>query len=228
MAIKANFSEAVEMVVGPIGRVLSRIGLTPNMLTTMGMVLTGVAAWLVVSGRLVTAALVLALGGLADTFDGAVARARGTSSPFGGFYDSVSDRVSDGVILSALMWVTRDDGLLFGVTAVALVTALGTSYVRSRAEAIGVDCSIGMVERAERAILVLVALLVEPLFVPVLWILAAGGLATMLQRVLHVRAQLVTRPVVFAGGRPTHHRDDELDGSGSGTAPAGSDARGAG
>lgn len=223
MALKANFSEAVEVVVGPIGRGLARLGLTPNMLTSMGIVLTGLAAASVVSGRMVTAGLLLLLGGLADTFDGAVARARGTSSPFGGFYDSVSDRISDGIILAALMWVSRDDGLLFAVTAVALVTALGTSYVRAKAESIGADCSIGLVERAERAILVLAALFLEFLFVPVLWVLAAGGLVTMLQRILHVRAQLVTRPGVFAGGRPVHHRDDEEGAADSEPASAGRD-----
>lgn len=205
MAIKANLSDQVEVVVGPIGRGLARAGVTPNGLTTLGIVLTGVAAWLVVVERPVAAGFVLIFGGLSDTFDGAVARARGTASPFGGFYDSVSDRISDGIILAALAWAVRDDALTFGLVCVALVSALTTSYVRAKAESVGADCSVGVMERAERAILVIAALILGFLLEPILWVLAVGGLLTVVQRILHVRGQLVDRPPLFAGGRPTHH-----------------------
>ncbi|HEX9888865.1 MAG TPA: CDP-alcohol phosphatidyltransferase family protein [Nitriliruptorales bacterium] len=202
MAIKANFSDLVEVVVGPIGRGLARIGFTPNLLTSMGIILTGLAAWLVVVERPMLAGVVLIFGGLSDTFDGAVARARGTSSPFGGFYDSVSDRVSDGIILAALAWSVRDEPLLFGLVCTALVTALTTSYVRAKAESVGADCSVGLLERAERAMLVIAALILSFLLEPILWVLAVGGSFTVGQRVLHVRRQLLDRPEVFAGGRP--------------------------
>lgn len=191
MAIKSNFSHVVDGIVRPIGHGLAAIGLTPNMLTTLGLVLTGVAAWVLNLERPVLAGWILVAGGLMDTFDGAVARAKGKSTPFGGFYDSVSDRVSDGVILVAMAWWLRDEPRLFWVTALALLAAQVTSYVRARAEAIDLTCSIGIMERAERAILLMAALVFHRwLLEPILWILAVGGTVTVVQRIHHVWCQI--------------------------------------
>ena len=191
MAIKSNFSHVVELVVSPFGRGLAALGLTANMLTTLGILLTAVAAWQVVIGNPVAAGWFLVAGGLMDTFDGAVARATSASTPFGGFYDSVSDRVSDGIILAAMSWWLRDSPRLFALAAVALVAAQVTSYVRARAEAIDLTCSIGIMERAERAILLMVALVFHRwLLEPILWVLAVGGAVTIVQRVHHVWCQI--------------------------------------
>ncbi|MDX1658132.1 MAG: CDP-alcohol phosphatidyltransferase family protein [Nitriliruptorales bacterium] len=191
MALKSNFSHLFDVVVEPIGRVLAKTGLTPNALTTLGLVLTGAAAGLVVTGNFVLGGWVLVAGGLMDTFDGAVARAKGDSTPFGGFYDSISDRISDGVILSAIAWALRDDPRLFALAAVALVAAQVTSYVRARAEAIDLSCEIGLMERAERAILLMASLVFHRwLLEPVLWVLAIGSTVTVIQRVHHVWCQI--------------------------------------
>jgi CDP-diacylglycerol--glycerol-3-phosphate 3-phosphatidyltransferase len=191
VAIKSNFSHVVDLVVAPIGRGLAAMGATPNFLTTMGIVLTGVAGYLVVIGRPVLAGWVLVAGGLMDTFDGAVARAKQAITPFGGFYDSVSDRVSDGIILAALAWWLKDSPRLFALAAVALVAAQVTSYVRAKAEAIDLTCSIGIMERAERAILLMAALVFHRwLLEPILWVLAVGGAVTVVQRVHHVWCQI--------------------------------------
>lgn len=191
MAIRSQFPRAVAAVTAPVGRVVARTGVTPNQLTTLGLVLTTVAAGLAATGRYVEAGLVLVVGGAMDTFDGAVARATGRSTPFGSFYDSVADRISDGLMLGALALGLRDEPRLLLVAVVALVAAEVTSYVRARAEAIDLDCSVGILERAERALLIVIALLWhDSLLVPVLWVLAVGGVVTVIQRVHHVWCQI--------------------------------------
>lgn len=191
MGLKSSFPQYIDAVVSPLGRGIAATGITPNALTTLGIVLTGVAAAALVGDRPVVAGWVLVAGGLMDTFDGAVARATGKTTPFGGFYDSVSDRVSDGIILAAMAWWLRDEPRLFALAAVALVAAEVTSYVRARAEAIDLSCSIGILERAERAILLMAALVLHRwLLEPILWVLAVGAAVTVVQRVHHVWCQI--------------------------------------
>ena len=170
---------------------MSRTGLSPNVLTTLGLLFTATATGLVVSGYPVLGGWVLVVGGLMDLFDGAVARATGRATPFGGFYDSVSDRISDGLILGGLAWWLRDEPRLFILVVVALVAAHVTSYVRAKAEAIDLDCSVGILERGERAVaLILGLLLYRWLLEPVLWLLAVGGVITVIQRIHHVWCQI--------------------------------------
>ncbi|MEX0868145.1 MAG: CDP-alcohol phosphatidyltransferase family protein [Nitriliruptoraceae bacterium] len=191
VALRARFPRYVEAATVPLGRVIARTGVRPNTLTTLGLVLTGVATWLVAHGRPIAGGWVLVAGGLMDTFDGAVARASGRSTPFGSFYDSVSDRISDGLILGGLAWWLRDEPRLFVLAVIALVAAEVTSYVRAKAEAIDLDCSVGILERAERATLLMLALLLHPwVLEPVLWLLAVGGAITVVQRVHHVWCQI--------------------------------------
>jgi CDP-diacylglycerol---glycerol-3-phosphate 3-phosphatidyltransferase len=191
VALRSQFPQYVDALTGPAGRVLARTGISPNVITTLGLLLTAGAAFLVATGELVLGGWLLVAGGLMDTFDGAVARAAGRSTPFGGFYDSVSDRVSDGLILAGLAWYLRDEPRLFALTLVALLAASVTSYVRTKAESIDLDCSVGIMERAERAILLVVALIFHRwLFEPVLWLLAVGGAVTVIQRVHHVWCQI--------------------------------------
>lgn len=198
MALRSNFSEGINRLVGPIGTGIARTGVTPNVLTTLGLVLTSVAALLVGTGRPVVAGWVLVFGGLMDTFDGAVARARNASTPFGGFYDSVTDRLADGIMLGGVAWWLAESGeqipgapRLLLLTVVALVAAEVTSYVRAKAEAIDLTCSIGVLERAERAILLMAGLVFHRFVLePVLWVLAVGGVVTVVQRIHHVWCQI--------------------------------------
>jgi len=191
VALRARFPELVERVTIPLGRGIARTGVSPNQLTTLGILLTTAAAVTVGTGRPVLGGWILLAGGLMDTFDGAVARARDASTPYGAFYDSVSDRLSDGIILAGILYYVQLSATLFVVTAVALVTAQVTSYVRAKAEAIDLDCSVGLLERAERAILLMVALVFHRwLLEPILWVLAIGGAVTVAQRVHHVWCQI--------------------------------------
>jgi CDP-diacylglycerol---glycerol-3-phosphate 3-phosphatidyltransferase len=191
VALRSRFPDYVEAVTSPIGRLLARTGITPNWITTLGLVLTFIAAWAVANGMPVAGGWILFAGGLMDTFDGAVARATNRSTPFGGFYDSVSDRISDGLILGGMAWWLRDDPRQFALVIVALIGAQVTSYVRAKAESIDLDCSVGILERAERAILLILGLLLHQwLLEPVLWLLAIGSTVTVIQRVHHVWCQI--------------------------------------
>lgn len=191
MTVRSRFPRYVEAATSPIGRLLARLGIGPNWITTFGLVLTGLAAWAVASGDPFVGGWILVAGGLMDTFDGATARASGRSTPWGGFYDSVSDRISDGVILGGVAWWLVDRPRLFALAVTALVAAEVTSYVRAKAESIDLACDVGILERAERAVLLMVGLVFHRwLLEPVLWILAVGGIVTVVQRVHHVWCQI--------------------------------------
>lgn len=190
MGLRQQFPRAVARITEPFGRGLARLGVSPNTLTTLGLVLTLSASLLIAQGRYGWGAAVLLLGGSMDAFDGAVARASGRSTPYGGFYDSVTDRIADGLVLVGLTWSLLDRPRLVLLVLVGLVAAQVTSYVRARAEAIDLECSVGLMERTERGVVVLVALLGGPLLEPALWVLAAGGVITVLQRIHHVWCQI--------------------------------------
>lgn len=190
MTIRSRHPELVASIADPFGRAFARIGVRPNTLTSLGLVLTAGAAVLVATGEPILGGLLLLVGGLMDMFDGSVARASGRSTPFGGFYDSVSDRLSDGMILAGIAVAVADRPRLLVLTLASLVLAEVTSYVRARAESIDMECEVGILERAERAILLIVGLLFAPLFEPVLWALAVGGAITVTQRIHHVWCQI--------------------------------------
>ena len=191
MALRSRFPALVESVTAPLGRGLGRTGVNPNTLTTLGLVFTAAATVLVALGRFHLAGLVLMLGGAMDMLDGSVARATERSTPFGGFYDSVSDRISDGLILAGIAWAVSDQPRLLVLALTALVAAELTSYVRAKAESIDLECSVGVLERGERAMLIIAGLLFHPwLFEPVLWVLAVGGTVTVIQRIHHVWCQI--------------------------------------
>ena len=188
MAINAYARAITDRMVAPIAKGMVKIGLTPNWLTFFGLVCTlaGVAVALGVDRF--WGAVIMAFGTATDAFDGAVARIRGSSGPFGSFYDSVTDRISDGAIFGAVAWMVREDPLLFAVAIVALAGAQITSYVRAKAESLGWDATVGVIERPERVMIMIAAIGFG--FIPIaLWILAVGGMVTIAQRVVVVVRQ---------------------------------------
>lgn len=190
MVLNANVRSTTDRVVVPLGRGLVRLGATPNGLTTFGLVLTFVGAAVVVRGHHLVGALVLALATATDAFDGTVARLQGRVTRLGAFYDSVSDRAGDVVLFGAAMWLVRDDPVLFAVALVALGAALLTSYIRAKAESLGWNATVGLMERSERVI-VLIAAIGFGLLEPALWLLAIGGVITVVQRLRVVMIQAV-------------------------------------
>lgn len=173
------------------GEVIGRSGVSPNTLTVVGVALTGVAGWLIVDGRFFMAACVLSAGSVLDFFDGAVARAMGKASMLGAFVDSVADRISDAVVMTTLAWAleSRGDRLLAALALAGLVLGQLTSYVRAKAESLGLECKVGVMERAERILAVIAGLAVAVLLPLVVWVLAVLSAVTVVQRVIHVGKQ---------------------------------------
>ena len=188
VAISAHGRRITDRVVVPIGQLLVRVHVTANALTTIGLLGTIAGLAVILAGYPFAGAATAAAAAVLDALDGTVARLTGTQSQLGSFYDSVSDRVSDVAIFSTAAWIVRDDPVAFTVVSIALGSALVTSYIRAKAESLGWDASVGIVERPERVILMLSALGLG--FVELAaWLLAAGGLVTIAQRLLAVVRQ---------------------------------------
>jgi CDP-diacylglycerol--glycerol-3-phosphate 3-phosphatidyltransferase len=194
---------AVSKAVDPVGRWLAGVGVSPNVITSIGT--AGVVAAALVfypRGWFFGGTLIITAFVLLDILDGAVARAGGTASPFGGVLDSTGDRAADAAIFGALVWYFAEHGQRWLLLAALLCLVLGsiTSYIRARAEAAGFNATVGIAERAERLIAVLVGtgLTGDPFNVPylqavVLWLLVAASAITVAQRLTTVRHQSVER-----------------------------------
>lgn len=193
MALNAHARAVTDRLVLPVARGLVRAGATANWLTFCGLVFTVVGVVIVLRGYAFAGAVVMACATAVDAFDGAVARLRGTSSRFGSFYDSVTDRVSDAAIFGAAAWLVRGDPLLFGVAMVALAGAQVTSYVRAKAESLGWDATVGIIERPERVMIIITAIGLGFLEVA-LWVLAVGSVVTIGQRLAAVLRQVGEEP----------------------------------
>jgi CDP-diacylglycerol--glycerol-3-phosphate 3-phosphatidyltransferase len=193
VALNAHARAVTDRLVLPVARGLVRAGATANWLTFCGLVFTVVGVVIVLRGHAFAGAVVMACATAVDAFDGAVARLRGTSSRFGSFYDSVTDRVSDAAIFGAAAWLVRGDPLLFGVAMVALAGAQVTSYVRAKAESLGWDATVGIIERPERVMIIITAIGLGFLEVA-LWVLAVGSVVTIGQRLAAVLRQVGEEP----------------------------------
>jgi phosphatidylinositol phosphate synthase len=164
---------AVDRTTSPVGEALHRHGITADVLTATGLVSATATALLVASGHLHWAILLLIVTGMHDLLDGPVAKAAGTASVRGAFFDSVTDRIADAVLMIGCAWYLLDQGsghLALLPMAILAVTAL-ISYERAKAESLGLSAKGGLMERAERMFLLGVAFLSTAIFVPVLWIL---------------------------------------------------------
>jgi CDP-diacylglycerol--glycerol-3-phosphate 3-phosphatidyltransferase len=168
-----RWRDAVDRSTGPVGTALHRRGITADVLTATGLIsATGTAA-LVASGHLHLAIILLIVTGLHDLLDGPVAKAAGTASVRGAFFDSVTDRVADAVLMGGVSWflIDRHEGhLALLPLAVLGVTAL-VSYERAKAESLGLSAKGGLMERAERMILLGVAFFGTAFVVPVMWVM---------------------------------------------------------
>ena len=192
---KANIEKGLR----PIGTNLRRTGITADHLTTMGVVMAAAAAVAIGAGQLRIGLLLLVLTGLPDALDGAVAKASGTAGPRGAFFDSVSDRVSDSLLLGGVAWylASTHPGHLSLLPMAVLAASLVISYQRAKAEALGFDARGGIMERAERVILLGLGLLFDSLLIGILWVMLVLTLVTAVQRFVKVwRQASVERPVV--------------------------------
>lgn len=188
----------------PLVLMLDRLGMTPLSISLIGLLITAISGWIVAQGSLFFGAIVFLVGSGFDMLDGDLARLQGTVSRRGAFLDSCFDRLGEAFLFAGLTWYFAT--LPGGSHAVALVLitwtvvgSLTTSYVRARAEGVGETCQVGWLQRTERVIILVLALLLGKwALVPVLWLLAIATMATTVQRIVHVAAKL---PGAEPGGR---------------------------
>jgi len=176
--------------VDPLGKFFLGLGLTPNMMTSLGLAGNFLGAYFLSQGKLVLGGWLVLIMTPIDALDGTMARLRGDPSDFGAFVDSVSDRYAELAIFGGLLYYYATMGNALGST-LAFAAASGSvlvSYVRSRAEGLGYEAKVGLLTRAERY-LVLAPLLVFNQPIIALWILAILGHFTALQRIWFVRRQ---------------------------------------
>ena len=204
--LNARIRNGWDTLMRPTGRALARSGLGANAITVFGVLVQVGVAYLIIEGRLLLAGLVAIVAAFADAIDGAVAKAAGSASKFGALLDSTADRLSDALFLIPVAWLygvspdpeQANDRWVAALALTALVVSYLVSYVKARAEGLGFECNTGIIERAERLILVIIGLVFHDLLPVILGILTALSLVTVVQRVLYVRAQ------ARSAGRPPH------------------------
>lgn len=178
----------------PVGRRLQEAGISADVLTVIGLVCSVVTAFLIGAGQLRWAVVGLIASGLTDLLDGAVARHGDRASPRGAFFDSVTDRVSDAVVLGGVAWYLAGESPYLPILAfAAAVLSMLVSYERARADALGYSAKGGLMERAERMVLLGVALFFDVL-VPALWILIVLTAITAVHRFVKVWRQASDLP----------------------------------
>ena len=191
-----RFRTGVDRGTRPVGEALRRTGVSADHLTAAGLALAVACAVAVGSGRLGLGLALLIASALPDMLDGAVAKASGTSSLRGAFFDSVADRVTDSLMLGGIAWyLAGEDG---GRAAMLPFAVLGVStlisYERAKAESLGYAAKGGLMERAERVIALCVALAFSFLLVPILWLMLVLTSITAVQRFVKVWRQAEAPP----------------------------------
>jgi len=171
--------------------------LTPNMISLAGFLLNVLAAVLIWQTELFWGGVVFIAGSIMDTLDGGYSRMSGKGTPFGAFLDSTLDRVVEGIVLTAVAarFAQRGDELAVAAVVVAVLASLTVSYARARAEALGVECKVGIADRLVRVVILSAGLVLADLGLlePAVYVLAGLSAVTVAQRILHVRREL-TRP----------------------------------
>jgi CDP-diacylglycerol--glycerol-3-phosphate 3-phosphatidyltransferase len=189
----------VERGLGPLGANLRRIGVSADVLTVVGLLVSAATALLIASGHLLWAVVGVGAAGGCDLLDGAVARGSGQVSRRGSFFDSVVDRVSDALLMIGVAWYLLGGSSPYdAVLAMAVMAAtMVISYERAKAESLGLSARGGLMERAERLVALGIALAFDVL-VPVLWIMLALTVFTAGYRFARVwrQAERPPRPVI--------------------------------
>lgn len=172
----------------PLVRLLSRLGIHPDVLTVSGWGLSVIAAVLFGLGYIQIAGAMMLAGGVFDALDGAVARESNRMSNFGAFLDSTLDRLSESLIFAGIVffYATASAPWAALLAAVAMTFSLLTSYARARAEGLGVECKVGLLERAGRVVILSVFSIFGFLTIG-LALVAIGAAVTTVQRIFHVR-----------------------------------------
>ena len=180
--------------------------LTPNAISLTGFALNVLAAVLVWERLFFLGGIAFIVGSVMDTLDGRYSRMSGKGTPFGAFLDSTLDRIEEGIVLTAVAayFASRNDDLAVAAVVIAVLASLMVSYTRARAEALGVECKVGIASRAVRVVILSIGLVFAKgagigdfeLLAPAVYVLAGLSTITVFQRIFHVRRELSRSPLV--------------------------------
>ena len=193
-----HWRSTVDKGLTPIGESLRKAGVTADAVTIVGIVMAAGAAVAIGAGSLRLGLLLLILTGVPDALDGAVAKASGTSSSRGAYFDSVSDRFTDALLFGGVAWhlaSVRPGSRIVMLPVALMAAAMLVSYQRAKAESLGFDARGGLMERAERFIVLGFGLLFNELLVGVLWVMFVLTTITAVQRFVKVWRQASGRPL---------------------------------
>lgn len=197
----------------PLSSLFDAMGFTPNMVTLLGLLVVSIAAFFIAIGNLWAGGIIVAIGGALDLIDGGLARKKGLDSKFGAMFDSVADRMQESLVLLGLLiyysfgecvgnlilpfkQLEAFDSCAFAqiMTYTAFVGSVMVSYLRSRAEGLGIECKIGIMTRPERVAVISVGLVIANwipfVMIVVLILLTVLGLFTTVQRLIHSSKEL--------------------------------------
>lgn len=198
MLNNAAARKVAAVVIDPPAKLLVKMKVSPDAVTLTGTIGGSLSMLILIpQGQFIWAFVLGVFFGISDLLDGTMARMTGTSSPWGNFLDATLDRVTDGAVFAALIvWgASQGDFWIIGGGLLALVFGQVVSYSKARAEAVGATANVGLAERAERLIVVGIAVLLTGFGVPyvlpiALWLIGIAGVITVVQRMLEVRRQL--------------------------------------
>ena len=206
-----HWRTTVDKGLTPIGQSLRKTGVSADAITVAGIVMAGAAAVAIGAGHLRLGLLLLIFTGVPDALDGAVAKASGTSSARGAYFDSVSDRFTDALLFGGVAWhlASERPGSRIMMLPVALMAAaMLVSYQRAKAESLGFEAKGGLMERAERFIVLGFGLLFSELLVGVLWVMFVLTAITAVQRFVKVWRQASGRPIPAPARQRLEQRRD--------------------
>lgn len=180
--------------------------LTPNAISIAGLIGNVIAAVLITQGYFMWGGIAFIVGSVMDTLDGRYSRMSGKGTLFGAFLDSTLDRIEEGIVLTAIAWhfAEKGDSLAAAACVYVVLGSLMVSYTRARAEALGVECKVGLATRPVRVVLLSIGVLFAngigssdfELLAPAIYVMAALTTITVIQRVWHVRSELMTERIV--------------------------------
>ena len=186
-------SDYVEL---PVARFMERVGLTPNAVTLIGLLIAAGGAALIAAGWLWAGGIVALFGGAFDMFDGALARMTGRASKFGALLDSVVDRVSEAVTLFGILayYLISDDDIGAALAYAAIIGSIMVSYMRARSEGLGIDCKVGVMTRPERVAAIGFGLIAAH-WLPAAMLVVLGAIAaltavTAVHRLIHTSREI--------------------------------------
>ena len=189
--LDGNWRNVVDRGLSPIGKNLYRAGITADVVTVIGILMAVAASISVAFGSLRLGFVLLVMTGISDALDGPVAKASGAASVRGAFFDSVSDRLTDALLLGGIAWflVGDEPGYTVMLPVSVMFVSLLISYQRAKAESLGLEAKGGLMERAERFVVLALGLLFSEALIVILWVMLALSTFTALQRFIKVWKQ---------------------------------------